>query len=358
LLNTRFLIEYSASKTKTIEKDGVPFAATDIAIPLTSGGSATLTGSAAPVDSLSIVSALANSNHLAQDETVARIAIHTTDGRIIQRELKAGRDTAEWAHERPDVKLAIKHNLAPVFDSLPGDQSNWAANRYWARIELAEKVSVDRIEITNLAPIASLAISKAALYHSSTRKTVLLTRRLPDHWQKIYDHDDIQIYENPRAMPRAWLTAQAEAVSSDEALRRIRGQTEPGADEEIFDPKVTALLEAPPEKLAGLNAVSFGAATETKITNYTPNHLIIETKADKPSVLVASEINYPGWEATVDGQQTDIYAADYLLRGVILPAGAHRVEMRYAAPAARNGAVITGLSLLVVIGLLAKLRRK
>lgn len=128
--------------------------------------------------------------------------------------------------------------------------------------------------------------------------------------------------------------------------------------EKTFDPKVTTLLEAPPEKLAGLNAMSFGAAAEARITNYTPNQLIIETKADKPSVLVASEINYPGWEATVDGRRTDIYAANYLLRGIILPAGEHRVEMRYLAPAARNGAVISGLSLLVMIGLLFTARRK
>ncbi|HEX9002463.1 MAG TPA: YfhO family protein [Blastocatellia bacterium] len=363
LLNTRFLVEFSTAKTRSIEKDGVPFPAIDIAISLTSGASAPLTGSATAVDSLSIVSALANSNHLAQNETVAQIVIHTADGRRIQRELKAGRDTAEWAHERPDVKPNIKHKLAPVFDSLPGDaengiQANWAANRYWSRIELGDKVSVDRVEITNVAPIASLAISKAALYESSTRKAVLLTRRLPDHWQKVHDHDDVRIYENPHAMPRAWLTAQAEAVSSDEALRRIRGHTEPGMGEKTFDPKVTTLLEAPPEKLAGLNAMSFAAAAEARITNYTPNQLIIETKADKPSVLVASEINYPGWEATVDGRRTDIYAANYLLRGIILPAGEHRVEMRYLAPAARNGAVISGLSLLVMIGLLFTARRK
>jgi hypothetical protein len=242
--------------------------------------------------------------------------------------------------------------LAPVFDSLPGDTENsFAANRYWSRIDLGEKVSVDRVEIANVVEIASLAISKAALYDSSTRKTILLTRRLPDHWRKVYDHEDVQIYENPRAMPRAWLVPQAEAVSSDEALQRIRGQ-----NDLAFDPKATVLLEAPPEKLAGLGERNFSADADAKITNYTPNHLFIETKADKPSVLVTSEINYPGWEATLDGKQAEIYAADYLLRAIILPAGEHRVEMRYMAPAARNGAIISGLSLLVMIGLFVKAR--
>ncbi len=353
LLNTRYLIEFSTSKSRTIEKNGVLFAATDIPISLASGEAVVLTGSAAPADALSIVSAMANSNHLAQDQPVARIAFHTTDGRVIERELKAGRDTAEWAHERSDVKLNIKHNLAPVFDALPGDaQNSFPSNRYWTRIDLGEKVLVDRVEIANVASIASLAISKAALYDSSSRNTFMLSRRLPAHWQKIYDQDDVQIYENPRAMPRAWLVPHADAVSSDEAFRRIRGKSEMP-----FDPKLTVLLEAPPEKLAGLSPGNFSADAGVKITDYAPNHLIIETRADKPSVLVASEINYPGWEATIDGQRVNIYAVDYLLRGMILPAGEHHVEMRYTAPAARNGAVISGLSLLAMIGLLIKARR-
>jgi uncharacterized membrane protein YfhO len=74
-------------------------------------------------------------------------------------------------------------------------------------------------------------------------------------------------------------------------------------------------------------------------------------------VLVASEIHYPGWEATVDGQRADLYAADYLLRGLVLPAGAHRVEMRYTASAARTGAFISLACLLLVAALAAVARR-
>lgn len=352
LLNTRFLIEFSATKTKAIEKHHVLFADADITVALVPAASVTLTGSVFPVDSLSIVSSLANSTHLTQGQRVATIAVYTTDGRILNRELRAGLDTAEWAHERPDVKLNIKHGSASVFDSQPGDAENsFPANRYWARVDLGETVPVDRVEITNVAPGASLAISKLALYDSSTRGTVMLTRRLPDHWRKVYDQTNVQIYENQRAMSRAWLVPRAETVSSEEALRRIRGQSE-----QDFDPKSLALLEAPPDKLANLSASSRPLNGEANIIRYEPNRLVIGTKSDYQSVLVASEINYPGWEATVDGKQTEIYTADYLLRGIVLPAGEHRVEMRYTAPAARSGGIISALSLLMIVGLLLKVR--
>jgi len=66
-----------------------------------------------------------------------------------------------------------------------------------------------------------------------------------------------------------------------------------------------------------------------------------------PTVLVVSEIFYPGWEAKIDGNPATIMVTDYLLRGVALPAGNHVVEMRYTAPQARKGAIISIISLVI-----------
>jgi uncharacterized membrane protein YfhO len=44
-----------------------------------------------------------------------------------------------------------------------------------------------------------------------------------------------------------------------------------------------------------------------------------------------------------------IFTANYLLRAVIVPEGRHRVEMRYTAPAAKRGAIISALTLLALI---------
>jgi uncharacterized membrane protein YfhO len=117
------------------------------------------------------------------------------------------------------------------------------------------------------------------------------------------------------------------------------------------------MLEAPRDELRELTASELGSDAGARIVSYEPNRQVIQTKSDRPSVLVASEINYPGWRATIDGKQANIYAADYLLRGLILPAGEHRVEMRYTAPAARNGAIISLLSVLTIVALLVKARK-
>jgi uncharacterized membrane protein YfhO len=84
---------------------------------------------------------------------------------------------------------------------------------------------------------------------------------------------------------------------------------------------------------------------------------VIETQAEHASALVVSEINYPGWNATVDGVKAPIYQTDYLLRGVILPAGAHRVEMRYEPWTARLGAAVSLGSLGLILALAVYGRR-
>ncbi len=356
LLNVRFFADYMGPHRATITKDGVTFAAADVYINLKPGVSVNLTASAAPVDSLSLVSNLGNSANLAQGETVAKFIIHTADGRVIEREVKAGVDTAEWAHERADVKPVIRHTLAPIFSEQPGDdQNSFPFYRYWSRIELGAKTAVDRVELISQSREASLIIWKATLYDSTTGAASLLTQRLPEHWRKVYDREMVQIYENQRVLPRAWLAPRAEAVSADEALRRIRGEGgEGGEGETAFNPRETALLEIAPAALGQLSGGEFKDAEGARVVSYVPDRLVIETEASSPSVLVVSEINYPGWVAAVDGQRATIYAANYLLRGLLLPAGAHRVEMRYTAPAARAGALISAFTLLFIIAALVR----
>ncbi|HQR33328.1 MAG TPA: YfhO family protein, partial [Blastocatellia bacterium] len=352
LLNTRFVVEFSASRTLTYPKDGVIHSAELTGISLPKGESVVMTG-ASNVNFLSLVSALAFATDLAQGQPVAKVIFHTKDGRIVERDVQAGIHTAEWAHERDEVKAQIKHSLAPIFESHPGDERNsFPALSYAARIPLDQTLDVDWMEIKNLTDHVTLMISRIALYDSTTGNATSPAFRLPAQWRKVYDHEQTQIYENQRVMPRAWLTPRAEAVSEQDAFKSIRGQSE-----RAFDPREVALIEAPSSELGGLTASKLSEGSYARIVSYEPNRLVIETKADQPAALVLSEVHDPGWVATVDGKPATVYAADYLLRGLVLSAGTHTIELKYTAPAARTGAVISILSLLIIAGLLIKAGR-
>ena len=82
---------------------------------------------------------------------------------------------------------------------------------------------------------------------------------------------------------------------------------------------------------------------------------------DTPALLLLSETHYPGWQATVDGQLASLLRADYVLRAVPVPAGEHTVELTFRPFSFTLGAIVSGITLVVVavaIGLSLKKRRQ
>lgn len=85
--------------------------------------------------------------------------------------------------------------------------------------------------------------------------------------------------------------------------------------------------------------------------------MTLEAELDRPGLLVLGDTWYPGWQATVDGKETKIYPANYVMRAVVLPAGKHRVEFRYRPGSFRTGVLITLAALALGAGLLVWDRR-
>jgi hypothetical protein len=92
------------------------------------------------------------------------------------------------------------------------------------------------------------------------------------------------------------------------------------------------------------------AGGRVRIASYRLNDVTVEVETPGPVLLRLADLWYPDWTARVDGKLTPILKADYLLRGVFVPAGRHRVEFRYESPAVMRGLLLSLLSLLVVLG--------
>lgn len=75
------------------------------------------------------------------------------------------------------------------------------------------------------------------------------------------------------------------------------------------------------------------STAQIALTNYKVNHLTYSYSADKEGVVVFSEIYFKkGWSAKIDGVETPYFRADYVLRGVVVPAGKHTIEWTFTAP--------------------------
>ena len=108
--------------------------------------------------------------------------------------------------------------------------------------------------------------------------------------------------------------------------------------------------------VAGLDPDSDSLAM-IELVEYRPNYLKYEYFAPQELVAVFSEIFYDkGWTAFVDGEELPYMRADYVLRAMRLPEGAHTVEWQFRAPGWSTAEAITGVaSVLILLGALAAL---
>ena len=89
-----------------------------------------------------------------------------------------------------------------------------------------------------------------------------------------------------------------------------------------------------------------------RIDSYAPGQVRISAETPEGGWLVLSDLFYPGWEALVDGAPAPIYQANYLFRGVAVPAGEHQVRWSYRPAAFSFGCAI---SVVTLMGLFASL---
>lgn len=77
--------------------------------------------------------------------------------------------------------------------------------------------------------------------------------------------------------------------------------------------------------------------------------VVADVASDAAGIVVLTDLAYPGWTASVDGQKAVLLRADGFFRGVAVPAGSHRVVFRYRPVSFYAGAAISLASLLVLL---------
>jgi hypothetical protein len=165
----------------------------------------------------------------------------------------------------------------------------------------------------------------------------------PDAPRLLLDERNAYVYERPNALPRAWVAAQSEVLDDEAMLTRIH--------EADFDPRATALLES---------ALACGAEpveSQVEFTRYEGNRVEARVQSGG-GWLIFSEVYYPGWRATLDGQPAQLVRADYVLRALCVPEGEHQVVMVYDPPLLKLGLAVTGLTLLAIIVIAVGLTRR
>ena len=234
----------------------------------------------------------------------------------------------------------VTRKIPVIFTPMPVQQRRW--QEYLDNLALTSAMA----DIINLKYL----VASPAQYQQERS-------RLGDKYVPVFQSPDGSevVLENRTVMPKAWLVPSVLNVAQPQQALGVMQSPQ-------FDPRQLALVESPPPlPLAQPGVVPAAGVGSVRIKRYEGEHIDISVTNAAHALLVLGEKYYKGWKATVDGKSVDIQRVNYILRGVYLPPGDHKVEFVFDPLPFKIGKYLTLASLVLFAGMLVRewlIRRK
>lgn len=149
---------------------------------------------------------------------------------------------------------------------------------------------------------------------------------------------------NPAALGNAWFVKAYKMVENPDA--ELKALTK-------FNPKDTLIIDKRWNAELATYTPGRDSLDVIKLEEYKPNHLIYSYQSKNNGLAVFSEIYYPeGWNASVDGKPASYFRVNYVLRGMVLPAGTHKVEFIFHPQVYFMGEKISLISSILLLALM------
>jgi hypothetical protein len=165
--------------------------------------------------------------------------------------------------------------------------------------------------------------------------------RLEDLTVALGDDGDFALFEFTGALPRAKLFTNWQVVTNDRlSLAELAS--------ERFDPEHSVILSSPSVSSPPTAVGAPYAPGDVSVLSYAPKDIVLEAHPKDRSVLLLNDRFDPEWEVLVDGQIQPLLRCNYIMRGVELAAGDHRVEFRLRNHFAAAWLVSLGVTVLAL----------
>jgi hypothetical protein len=170
-------------------------------------------------------------------------------------------------------------------------------------------------------------------------------REQPERFRLKYTYELADVVENLNALPAAFtVPATGIEVIPDESkqLDRIK--------DPAFNPKLSVVLtEAVESAEKGASQQSLLPSPEVKWISRRSSDFSLKVQAGEPSILVISQIYYPGWKAKVDGHEVGVLSANYALSAIPIASGTHDVSFSFEPASFKIGWRLSVLSIAVLL---------
>ncbi|MFZ9388617.1 MAG: hypothetical protein ACO25B_12125, partial [Chitinophagaceae bacterium] len=144
---------------------------------------------------------------------------------------------------------------------------------------------------------------------------------------------------NPDAYGSCWLVKHVQGAPNRVDLINAIGRT---------NLKDTALVEQ--SAAASLTQPQWDSASMIRLTKFDNDEVEYDAHCNGPQFAVFSEVYYPlGWNVYLDGKKAEYLNVNYILRGMSLPAGDHKIRFVFEPESVKQGKNIMFMASIAVL---------
>ena len=231
--------------------------------------------------------------------------------------------------------------------------------------ELDNEILLDTTDYRVFNVAAGLSNASSSYYHNSINGYhAAKLRRFQEYYDYLSLHDneklfnslnvkylivkdetnEDQLYQNPDALGNAWSVDSLITVNTaDELLIKLK-------DTDISKLALSINNSLPSSISKVYNSGDLVKIKKTKISS---SHITYEFESLSDQLIVFSEIYYPsGWEVYVDDVKSEYFDVNYILRGMVVPSGIHKIDFYFSPSIVKTGINIRILTIIITFSLI------
>ena len=249
-------------------------------------------------------------------------------------------DSTQWRALKvyKDVNEEINHPVPGLLTqnmSVLFEIDAWNSNAAAAPLEMSPYLDEVSFRELSLFNVKYLILSNPTSYAGRERNPKLAAER-------VFDDLDCSLFVNTDFQPRISMRTQYTVIRDIEDVRWF-------IDSDEFSLRESVTINEDPVFVSGRPLDGQSTRQPIQIIHYGAHRVVFDAIVTQDSILVFSDLFYPGWQATSNRKDVKILRANGLVRGLALGAGHHHIEFTYRPRSFYLGLYVMGTMSFVLL---------